>query len=969
MSDSVGKISLDLEIKSDLGSQIGNVSKQISKNIEATFQNGAKGIFDILQNSIEASMKSINDTVKASLNEMKSNMKSTIESILSITKSVKIPKTNTPQNQAIPKEPDVYSNAIPRAPPAQETISTPKVNIPMPKLPNTDMVRAEIENTTAVLDNINAKIEQQKAKLAQLKESYDICFNSVRKNKLEEQMLNIEGNIVKLIGTSDKLGFKLADLDAMLLALGTAGAAQAAKGVSNVTNSVTNASKSSNNAIKNLTKLDSLFRELGIGSKKTSGHVNGSNSQFKMMIRSMVTWGMMFPMVIRGIRAMATSLGQSLMTNQQFANSLGQIKTNLMVAFTPIYQAALPAINALMGSLATMTTYIASFISSIFGKTFKQSYGATQQLIDAKTAMGAYGESAKKTAKEVGSLASIDEINTLGKDKGADNEGLGGNDKIPQMVAPGLNTDQVDSDMSSLAERVKNVFATLFQPFRNAWVKDGDSVLEDVKKTVNATKDTFNKLYDVISTPPVQLFIENMARIGLSLIKLALSIYREFILPILNWFIDLLPGAANGLNPILDAVRRFIDYLASNGELLRVIISLILGVVVGFKTLIILVDVVKWISTVKETLTLLWSVLMNNPIVLIVAIIAALVVAFMSLYASSESFRNIIDGIASTIASFLAPAFEFLKEKALDIWNNALVPLGAFLADLWQTVLVPLGKIIGDVLVMAFQGLLDITKSLWNNVLEPLANFISEIFIKVIQGVIDIYNNWKPVIQGIIAVLMILWDAVLKPLAQFIISVFVNSFKVSFTIIGDIINGIRKMLGGIIDFISGIFSGNLEKAMHGIVEIIDGILSGLSIIVTAPLNAMIGLINAVISGLNKIKLPDWVPGIGGKGINIPEIPYLAKGGIIDSPTLAMVGERGKEAVVPLENNTQWMDKMGGMIANAVIGAIQFQGNTSSKDKGSDIYLQIDGTTFARLINPYQQQENSRIGKSMILKTV
>ena len=126
--------------------------------------------------------------------------------------------------------------------------------------------------------------------------------------------------------------------------------------------------------------------------------------------------------------------------------------------------------------------------------------------------------------------------------------------------------------------------------------------------------------------------------------------------------------------------------------------------------------------------------------------------------------------------------------------------------------------------------------------------------------------------------------------------------------------------------------------------------------------------------MNKIsvKIPDFVPGFGGKtfGVNIPKIPYLAKGGIIDSPTLAMVGEAGKEAVVPLENNTEWTDKMGSMVANAVLSAMQFSGGFSNNSSGSgDVYLQIDGTTFARLINPYQQREKDRVGSSVILKTV
>lgn len=78
-------------------------------------------------------------------------------------------------------------------------------------------------------------------------------------------------------------------------------------------------------------------------------------------------------------------------------------------------------------------------------------------------------------------------------------------------------------------------------------------------------------------------------------------------------------------------------------------------------------------------------------------------------------------------------------------------------------------------------------------------------------------------------------------------------------------------------------------------------------------NFIIGGVNKVIGGLNKVKfdIPDWVPVIGGKefGFNIKEIPLMAKGGVVDKPTLAMVGEAGKEVVMPLENNTQWIDKL------------------------------------------------------------
>jgi len=135
-----------------------------------------------------------------------------------------------------------------------------------------------------------------------------------------------------------------------------------------------------------------------------------------------------------------------------------------------------------------------------------------------------------------------------------------------------------------------------------------------------------------------------------------------------------------------------------------------------------------------------------------------------------------------------------------------------------------------------------------------------------------------------------------------------------------------------------------------------------------PLNLIIDGINAVIRALNSISIdiPDWVPIFGGKtfGINIPLIPKLARGAIVTSPTLAMIGERGPEAVVPLEN-TGFVDAIATAVGNAVLAAMQFSTRTS--DNG-DIVIQIDGTTLARIMNPYHTKESNRIGGTMIVAT-
>ena len=74
------------------------------------------------------------------------------------------------------------------------------------------------------------------------------------------------------------------------------------------------------------------------------------------------------------------------------------------------------------------------------------------------------------------------------------------------------------------------------------------------------------------------------------------------------------------------------------------------------------------------------------------------------------------------------------------------------------------------------------------------------------------------------------------------------------------------------------------------------------------LNAVIKIINNGLSHIGEIKIPDWVPGVGGKSFTMPKIPQLAKGGIVDRPTLSWIGEgKSAEAVIPLDRTlTKYM---------------------------------------------------------------
>ena len=818
MSDSVGKIGLELEVVSDIQSQVSKVSSTLRSALKKNLENTMSKTLDSITKESRNKFKNMSNIIKNSL-------KDTMKSFKNILKNITIPKMDIPRptNAENKKATVINTESKRRGPPIDYSAIT-----------------SQIDNVTRTLDNTNARIEQQRSKLRQLKEEYDRCFNPIKKNKLEEKILKTEAIINKLIMTSDRLGFKLAGLDTKLSTAGV--------GIDKIGNSSGRLRSVFSNISNSSKVLSDKFKNLTNNFNKSSNALKNGRSNISIIARSMFTWGIIFPMILRGLQNMGTGLLNNLKTNEQFSNSLAQIKSNLMIAFTPIYNAILPAINALMSALSVVTQYIASFISAIFGKTFNQSKQATQGLINAKQAMGAYGDSAKaagKAAKDALGLTGIDEINTLGSNNDSADSGGSGGAKVPQLVTPALDTSSVDSKMKSLADKVKGYFSIIFTPLKRAWDSEGSAVIAQISKAITGTKETFKHFFDTLNTPQVQSFMETLGKLGLKFAELGLFIYNEYILPLTNWFIDMAGPILASLEPIVDKIKDTIDWLMGDGKPVLDLIIVTLGsMAAAFLA-------VKGAISIFNTATKLIA-LITSPVGIAVMAIGAIIAIGVLLY------KN----------------WDVIKAKAIEVWNGIKAKFEEFKNWLGNVFSTDWSKRFG------FMG-------------DILNGFL-----------VNIKNKW---------------------------------------------DGIKQIFQGIIDFVAGIFTGNWSRAWQGVVNIFGGIMGTLGGIIKSPLNAVISLINGAISGLNKISvnIPSWIPGIGGShfGVNIPKVPYLAKGGIIDSPTLAMVGEAGKEAVVPLENNTQGIQELANKISSMMP-----QQKSNYNDGGSlQLDLKVDGISLGKVV--------------------
>lgn len=164
--------------------------------------------------------------------------------------------------------------------------------------------------------------------------------------------------------------------------------------------------------------------------------------------------------------------------------------------------------------------------------------------------------------------------------------------------------------------------------------------------------------------------------------------------------------------------------------------------------------------------------------------------------------------------------------------------------------------------------------------LQTLLPIISQIVTSILPVVVDVLNMILPpiteLIQAVLPVLTSILQA-LMPIIQMLADLFSNVLGAAIEGIKPVIEALTGVFKGVIDFITGVFSGDWSKAWDGIVSVFKNIIDGIVAIFKLPINLIIEGINFFIGGLNKLKIPDWVPGIGGKGINIPLIPKLEKG--------------------------------------------------------------------------------------------
>ena len=366
---------------------------------------------------------------------------------------------------------------------------------------------------------------------------------------------------------------------------------------------------------------------------------------------------------------------------------------------------------------------------------------------------------------------------------------------------------------------------------------------------------------------------DNMSEAGRSA-----QIHAERITELKNEFIDMKLKFAETVGTLLIG---FQDLWRESGLFRGVIITL--GIVIGvFGALMLANSLILAGQTAYYTAITIgagaWSVAQTilNGLMGIFAII-------------TSPIGLIIIGIAAAIILIIGVIYLLYTNWDL-VWSSIVT----IMQNTW-TVISTIFMLIYDVIKTIITLILTIVITVFTTIYNVIKTIVMTIYTVISTIFKTIYNVIKTIIMTYITIVKTVFMAIYNTIKSIL-----TTLK---TIVSTIWNGIKKVImipvNAVKLLVTTAFNGIKTTVIGVFTAISTGVSTvwnGLIAIIKMPINAIIGLINSFIGGLNNIKIPDWVPGVGGKGINIPVIPQLQNGTLSAKGGLTLVGERGPELV-------------------------------------------------------------------------
>lgn len=617
-------------------------------------------------------------------------------------------------------------------------------------------------------------------------------------------------------------------------------------------------------------EISSAFDKIKAKIKSAGTHLAGLGGKFKNVLSGSKNLGKTFTSTFNngiksikrfamGLLSVRTAVSMVSKAMQSYLSYDTQLSNSIQNCWNVLGSLLAPILEFVISLFSKAVSYVNAFVEALTGINLVAR--ANKKALDSQ---------AKSTKKLSDTQSSLDEFHTVSTDTGS------GNDNKPITVEP-VDMDKLDF-LFDWIDKAKKLLATLFDPIKEAWDNKGKAFIDSLKNAFEGIKSlgiaVFSSIFEVWTNGTGQKIVENILEMWTNVFNIVGALSQALAnawnnagngTAIIQAIADIFIGIQDIVNSIANSLLNWV--MSDNFQSALNVVLGILADLFGYAQ-----EIMAWVVTMYETYL--------APVVdKVLDCISRIIIAIGSVW---EFLKPIIDTIIDVIMNVLEPVIDglcgiiggiidalsgvmdFITGVFTGDWSKAWEGLKTFLGGIIDAVASLFTGLFNTIRAI-FKGAWDIIVSIWsvvstwfnNAVIKPLANLFNGIWNTMKNGAQNAWNGIKNIFSSV---------------ATFFKNIFSNAW-----------NGVKNI------FSSGgrIFSGIKDGIFNAFRSVVNTLIAGINKVVSIPFNAINGALKTVrdISFLGIEPFKGLI-----KLVNVPQIPSLETGGVLDKETIVRVAE-------------------------------------------------------------------------------
>lgn len=723
----------------------------------------------------------------------------------------------------------------------------------------TDEVKSAVAKSVEPMKNLTTQAKDMASKSAssvsQMKAQMKGYSNSIQETAKQQEYLKSKIEDLKYLLSQADMGFEVGDT---------------LKIEADIEKLENRLKKLQNQGRNTGEEISSAFDKIKAKIKSAGTHIASLGSKFKATLSSSKGLGKSFTSTFNngiksikrfamGLLSVRTAVSMVSKAMQSYLSYDTQLSNSIQNCWNVLGSLLAPILEFVISLFSKAVSYVNAFVEALTGINLVAR--ANKKALDSQ---------AKSTKKLSDTQSSLDEFHTVSTDTGS------GNDNKPITVEP-VDMDKLDF-LFDWIDKAKKLLATLFDPIKEAWDNKGKAFIDSLKNAFEGIKSlgiaVFSSIFEVWTNGTGQKIVENILEMWTNVFNIVGALSQALAnawnnagngTAIIQAIADIFIGIQDIVNNIANSLLNWV--MSDNFQSALNVVLGILADLFGYAQ-----EIMAWVVTMYETYL--------APVVdKVLDCISRIIIAIGSVW---EFLKPIIDTIIDVIMNVLEPVIDglcgiiggiidalsgvmdFITGVFTGDWSKAWEGLKTFLGGIIDAVASLFTGLFNTIRAI-FKGAWDIIVSIWsvvstwfnNAVIKPLANLFNGIWNTMKNGAQNAWNGIKNIFSSV---------------ATFFKNIFGNAW-----------NGVKNI------FSSGgrIFSGIKDGIFNAFRSVVNTLIAGINKVVSIPFNAINGALKTVrdISFLGIEPFKGLI-----KLVNVPQIPSLETGGVLDKETIVRVAE-------------------------------------------------------------------------------